>query len=76
MSNGTANWKITILGVLNILLLSSFTALFGDLVSSPMGNDSPTAFFNNNDIVLKLFNGKEIINLVASVKICNENSYK
>ena len=76
MSNGTANWDITISGVLNMLHLSSLTARSGDLVNSPMERNSPTAFLNYNDIVLKLVDGKEIVNLVASVTIRNEKGYK
>ena len=76
INNGTANWDITISGVLNMLLLSSLAARSGDLVSSPMERDSPTAFLNYDDIVLKLVNGKEIVNLIASVTIRNEKGYK
>ena len=76
MTNGTANWDITISGVLNILCLSSLAARSGDLVRSQMEEDSPTAFLNYNDIVLKLVNGKEIVNLVASVMIRIEKGYK
>ena len=76
MSNGTKNWDITISGVLNLLLLSSLAARSGDLVPDDMEKGSPTAFLNYNDIVLKLVNGKDIVNLVASVTIRNEKGYK
>lgn len=59
-----------------MLHLSSLTARSGDLVNSPMERNSPTAFLNYNDIVLKLVDGKEIVNLVASVTIRNEKGYK
>lgn len=75
ITNGTANWDITISGVLNLLLLSSLAARSGDLVYNRLG-EHPLPFLVYDDIVLRLGDGDEIEDLVASVKIRNIKGHK